>query len=372
MPSGLQSDGRWLCKPCGDFFATWEALLDHKQQMRQAGQPRHIHCKHCGVDFKTGRAEIFHIQTVGGLSRKTCCPQRRGRFANVEQLHPQAQNLTCVVCGQGPFVRVAGLIAHIEEGQCTSLDSFVIDQRREKKTEFSRNLEVLTKEPIKNSFAKYIRPSQVPSASHVHPSTHGTSMPSSASHPGQGVIEPRSVNVPTKMPGSEEVTDWFTSLDSSKQAVNVDAKPAGSSGVVNPMVKTEVLNPMVKTEVLEPRTVDAPTKLPGSEGVTDWFISLDSSKRPVNVGAGSSGVVNSMVKTDNLVATDSVANWGGAESEKASGGVMEKTLPPNGPVLGSETSQSMDPDHPDHPSFKSARYYSPYADGYICPKTPCG
>ncbi|KAM4066484.1 palmitoyltransferase PFA3 [Hirsutella rhossiliensis] len=334
MPSGLQSDGQWLCKPCDRIFASCEALLDHKQQMRQAGRPKHIHCKHCGQDFKTEGAEIFHIQAF----------------------HPQEQNLTCVACGQGPFVRVGGLIAHIEQGQCVGLDASVIDERREKKTEFSRKLEVLTGEPIKNSFAKYIYPLPVRGAIHVDSSVRRTSLPSEASRSVHGVLEPRSVNVPTKIPGSEGVTDWFISLDSANRARNGGVKPAPGGGAVDPVVETE--NTLCSGSDFAPVSI--------KEEPIEWHFR-----------SAPSPVANTDVEKNK--ATESVADWRGIKNELPPScpawqrPSVEKTgQAQEGSMLGLQIFDSVDQDHPDYPSFNSARYHCPYAERFICPKLPCG
>lgn len=71
MAAEIQSDRQWFCKPCDLRFPSWDALLSHKQHMRQAGHLKHVHCKHCGQDFKTLKAEMAHVQTVRGPPRET-------------------------------------------------------------------------------------------------------------------------------------------------------------------------------------------------------------------------------------------------------------------------------------------------------------
>ncbi|KAF4974257.1 hypothetical protein FZEAL_8819 [Fusarium zealandicum] len=133
MPSGIQANGTWLCKPCQLTFSSWVALLKHKANMRSAGKPRHVHCKFCGEDFKTQAAEIKHIQLN----------------------HPQAQNLECPGCGKGPFVRLGGLMTHIER-ECTILVIGDIENLRGHKMDFSSRLQVLTREPIKGNYVDYM------------------------------------------------------------------------------------------------------------------------------------------------------------------------------------------------------------------------
>ncbi|PFH61392.1 hypothetical protein XA68_17504 [Ophiocordyceps unilateralis] len=134
MPSGLQSNGSFLCKPCNLVFPSWESLHEHKQEMRTAGHASHIHCKHCSQDFKTGAAEQQHIQLF----------------------HPQGQNLICRKCGLGPFARVSGFIEHIEVGRCTGLSAEAIEEQRVKKAEFARGLQELSGMPARNDFSRYM------------------------------------------------------------------------------------------------------------------------------------------------------------------------------------------------------------------------
>ncbi|KID79409.1 uncharacterized protein G6M90_00g019960 [Metarhizium brunneum] len=141
----IREDGRWYCKPCNRVFATWEAIFKHKEYMRGTGAESHIHCKFCGQDFKTQAAEISHII----------------------QNHPKRQKLDCPGCGQGPFPRLASLIWHIERGECIRIDEAVLDEMREKKLEFPRQLETLTKESVKNNYTSYVSPKQGGSPRHI-------------------------------------------------------------------------------------------------------------------------------------------------------------------------------------------------------------
>ncbi|WAO94193.1 C2H2-type domain-containing protein [Fusarium falciforme] len=133
MPSGLQADGTFMCKPCQIRFPTWERLLKHKDIMRRAGKAKHIHCKFCGMDFKTEVAHMTHIH----------------------QSHPQAQDLQCPGCHQGPFAKLGGLLHHIQN-ECSTLDVSFLEHLREEKMEFATQLQAITNEPVKANYAHYM------------------------------------------------------------------------------------------------------------------------------------------------------------------------------------------------------------------------
>ncbi|EEU44485.1 uncharacterized protein NECHADRAFT_85078 [Fusarium vanettenii 77-13-4] len=133
MPSGLQADGTFLCKPCQIRFPTWERLLKHKDIMRRAGKAKHIHCKFCGMDFKTEVAHMTHIH----------------------QSHPQAQDLQCPGCNQGPFAKLGGLLHHIQN-ECSTLDVSFLEHLREEKMEFATQLQAMTNEPVKANYGHYM------------------------------------------------------------------------------------------------------------------------------------------------------------------------------------------------------------------------
>ncbi|KAJ4233160.1 hypothetical protein NW759_001941 [Fusarium solani] len=133
MPSGLQADGTFMCKPCQIRFPTWERLLKHKDIMRRAGKAKHIHCKFCGMDFKTEVAHMTHIH----------------------QSHPQAQDLQCPGCHQGPFAKLGGLLHHIQN-ECSTLDVSFLENLREEKMEFATQLQAITNEPVKANYGHYM------------------------------------------------------------------------------------------------------------------------------------------------------------------------------------------------------------------------
>ncbi|RBA08846.1 hypothetical protein FPRO05_07126 [Fusarium proliferatum] len=131
--SGTLSSNSFWCEPCKRIFRTWQQLHDHKEKMSAQGKPKHIHCQFCSLDFHTEAAKITHIQ----------------------QDHPQEQNLYCTGCGKGPFVRVGGLVTHVEK-ECLILSTKTIEAMREEKMGFSQALTALTQEPLKNNYGKYM------------------------------------------------------------------------------------------------------------------------------------------------------------------------------------------------------------------------
>ncbi|RTE69398.1 hypothetical protein BHE90_016218 [Fusarium euwallaceae] len=133
MPSGHQPDGTFLCKPCQIKFPTWELLCRHKDRMQSAGKSKHIHCKFCGMDFKTEIAHMTHIH----------------------QSHPQAQDLQCPGCNQGPFAKLGGLLSHIQN-DCAILRVSFLEHLREEKMEFATQLQAMTNEPVKANYAHYM------------------------------------------------------------------------------------------------------------------------------------------------------------------------------------------------------------------------
>ncbi|KAM5344840.1 hypothetical protein ACJ41O_010702 [Fusarium nematophilum] len=55
----------------------------------------------------------------------------------------------------GPFVRLGGLMSHVER-ECPSLDVSVLEDMRDKKLDFSRKLETLTHAPVKANYTNYM------------------------------------------------------------------------------------------------------------------------------------------------------------------------------------------------------------------------
>ncbi|KAG5982868.1 hypothetical protein E4U55_001199 [Claviceps digitariae] len=126
-------DGNWRCVSCNRLFPSWESLMQHKAYKQKIGAKSHIHCQICGQDFETDFAQKQHVQ----------------------QSHPKELDLNCPGCGRGPFARLASLMGHIENGGCPRIDSSSLDDAREKKLEFTRQLAALTNKPVKNDFGRY-------------------------------------------------------------------------------------------------------------------------------------------------------------------------------------------------------------------------
>ncbi|UNI19659.1 Protein S-acyltransferase [Purpureocillium takamizusanense] len=136
MPSGLQVDGRYYCKPCKCAFAEWDTYFEHVKVMRAKRDPRHICCIHCGQRFKTERAQGKHVL----------------------ECHPQPQQLKCAGCGDGPFASASALLRHIEGKKCPRVTSAMLNQKAEERTKFTRDLEAMTHRRVRGNFADYINP----------------------------------------------------------------------------------------------------------------------------------------------------------------------------------------------------------------------
>lgn len=189
-------------------------------------------------------------------------------------------------------------------------------------------------------------PSHVPSAIHKASSMCDTSTPSEAFRSESGPLEPRSVDVPTRVPGSEGVTDWFINLDSAKRARNAGVKPTRSG-------------PIVKDNT--PRSERNFASTSGKEPI-EWL--LRSGQSSVAVPDSKKGAVADRESMEEELRLD--------RPTSQPPGVDKRVPLQEAAMFGSEIFDSMDPDHPDHPSFSSARYYSPYAEKFLCPKLPCG
>ncbi|KND91870.1 hypothetical protein TOPH_03386 [Tolypocladium ophioglossoides CBS 100239] len=271
MTFGQQNDGPWRCKPCSLEFPSWSALWDHKQQMRKLGADKHISCEHCGMNFKTEIGEIRHIQ----------------------QTHPKAQNLHCPGCGHGPFVRIAGLMAHIERGECSRINAMDIEERRDQKTKFARQLESITKEPVKGNYAKYFGPLEVPGPDWWAKTAAEVAARTTTWEDLSGESKASSH---AKLPGTEGVTDWTvkgcqssgSSTGSSKLLPREEladwishkgASTAGSVGSPELPSNEGFAEPALNGGT-PPHSVTS--RLPGSEGVTDWCIKRDTSPQGGN------------------------------------------------------------------------------------------
>ncbi|PNY26154.1 Uncharacterized protein TCAP_03916 [Tolypocladium capitatum] len=433
MPFAQQDGGPWFCKPCNLGFPTWNALWDHKKQMRRSGAAKHINCKHCGMDFKTEVAEIRHVQ----------------------QTHPMAQNLDCPGCGHGPFARIAGLMAHIERNECSQIDAMDIEEWRAQKTEFARQLEFITKEPVKGNYSKYFGPPEGPgpdwwtktaaevaargttwedlsgvseASSHAKilgtegvtdltvkegqssgsstgsvkllhreeladwisrkgPSTAGSygspELPSNESFTelvlNRGT-PPR--NVTSRLPGSEGVTDWCIKRDISPRRGDAETTPPGCQSVTSCGIE----------KAMAPQRGNTTAKFPGSEGVTDWTIKKDI----IQNGSGtklpgikamtdwstrrfSSPAVRDAATSppDNESFGVGSINEGLYDDTPASQWHIAASQWPTAEQLAARPHEPsehdpIDPIHnPDHPSFSVSRYLNPHGSYYYCPHPFC-
>ncbi|KJZ80426.1 hypothetical protein HIM_00276 [Hirsutella minnesotensis 3608] len=366
MSCELGSDGQWSCTPCKRLFATFEALMEHKRLKRESGAPGHIFCKHCGIDFKTQMAEIKHTL----------------------EFHPHEQQIVCPACQAGPFPRLFAFVAHIEQGQCPRLNTSMIDEMRNRKTAFSRSLQELTGQPMKSSFAKYINPScadksaktessigsySQKAATQLEPSDHFSAggsrgrdkeecslAESNSRHtPTQCAADPSAVDrlinekpptgYQTKLPGK---SGWAT--DSSVSDWSIPKQPSTQSpsgGVIAPRaslapINTNIANWAIKGELPRISQAEVYTSLQGltlnaSSGIDVDEAEVDAPNQEPNSQhlpkPGFQGRAHHVVRTQ-----------------------LEATI-----------FSSMDPDHPDHPSFRAADYYSPYGERWRCPKVAC-
>ncbi|POR31042.1 Uncharacterized protein TPAR_08776 [Tolypocladium paradoxum] len=415
MPFRQQNDGHWLCKPCNLEFPTWNALWDHKKEMRKSGADKHISCKHCGMNFKTEVGEIQHIK----------------------QTHPKAQNVHCPGCGHGPFVRISGLMAHIERGECTRIDAMDIEERRDRKTEFARKLEAITKEPVRGNYAKYFGPIEAPgpdwwakTAAEVAAAARNTTWDDLS---GESVASSHA-----KLPGTEGVTDWTVKRDRSSGSGTGSAKllhreevadwithkgtsTAGSDGSPE-LPSNEGFTGLVLNRGTPPHNVAS--RLPGSEGVTDWCIKRDTSpqdgntettlpgyqrvtdwsfkrflnpevnnattKLPLHEGITNWGVEKDIFPRDDTTAkfpgSEGVTDWSiNKDNESVGAEIIREDFSDDAPASEWPTAEQLaarpkepsvhdpiDPiHHPDHPSFRASRYLNPYGSSYSCPHPFC-
>ncbi|RDA93016.1 hypothetical protein CP533_0720 [Ophiocordyceps camponoti-saundersi (nom. inval.)] len=305
MSSDIQ-DGVFHCRPCNMAFYSWEALQQHKQEMRAAGRPSHIHCKHCGRDFKTVVSEIRHIHLM----------------------HPQDQKLVCRACGMGPFSRASGLIDHIEKGQCTKLSIDAIEQKREKKSEFARCLQLV---------------SGSPEALMDGPLIAGLAA-MTVKQQEQNLDKPLIAGLADKAPQyphqrKQQDASLATDLTDKLVAKQQPQYPHQRKQQDAPLVTGLTDKP-----VAEQKQQDAPL-------VADKLVvEQRQPKAPHIPGPVDKPVVKQQLPSASTSATQPTSGTGQQPAQ-----VFE----------------SMDRDHPDHPSFNSRRYYNTYAQAYVCPKLSC-
>lgn len=189
----------------------------------------------------------------------------------------------CPGCGHGPFARIAGLMAHIERGECSRIDAWDIEERRDHKTEFARKLELITKEPVRGNYSKYFGPIKAPgpnwwaeTAAEVAAGARSRTWDDMSGH--------SATSSHVKLPSTEGITDWTVKRGQSSGSSagsekllhrenladwisNKGASTAGSDGFLE--------LPSNEDKGTPPRNVTS--RLAGSEGVTDWCIKRDTS-----------------------------------------------------------------------------------------------
>ncbi|KAL6230890.1 hypothetical protein BDW75DRAFT_56206 [Aspergillus navahoensis] len=102
------------CNKCDIDFETEEHLLIHKIKSN-----KHIACPICGIDFGS----------------------EGGRDRHIRQFHRTAQNLTCSGC-KSTFRSAAGLMRHIENGECVEIRPGYLLVEQQKKLMRKEALEI--------------------------------------------------------------------------------------------------------------------------------------------------------------------------------------------------------------------------------------
>lgn len=161
MPSGLQEDGNYFCKPCRLYFASYDGYLSHLKDKNAERDVLHICCVECGILFKTEKARSIHVHEVSASPLASPCPPPPPQPSNaISQLHPTPQNLFCPGCNDGPFLRAAALVAHVEKGYCPKITMDMVNQKREEKSKLARDLQGMVHNPVHGNFYGYIKPSK--------------------------------------------------------------------------------------------------------------------------------------------------------------------------------------------------------------------
>ncbi|KAL4903200.1 hypothetical protein BDW74DRAFT_180067 [Aspergillus multicolor] len=115
---------------CNYFFQTDKAMKKHK-----ATFPEHDYCNKCDIDFETEEHLLIHkIKS----KKHIVCPicgidfgSEGGRDRHIRQFHRTTQNLTCHGCTD-TFRSAAGLMRHIENGECSEIpaDRLLAEQQK--------------------------------------------------------------------------------------------------------------------------------------------------------------------------------------------------------------------------------------------------
>ncbi|RDA87565.1 hypothetical protein CP532_3955 [Ophiocordyceps camponoti-leonardi (nom. inval.)] len=378
MSSDIQNDDVFYCRPCNLAFYTWEALHKHKGEMRSAGRPSHIHCKHCGQDFKTGLSEIQHIQ----------------------QFHPQEQKLVCRACGMGPFARASGLIGHIEQGQCSKLTMETIEEQREKKSEFARCLQAISGSPVRNDFSKYIGGFSTASSVGGQRSVKNQQRQKlQADGPLIDGLDERSVAGEQRQEEKKQVDGPFIAgladkpmtkgqqkqsddMAATKQQHHHQYKQGKQDGpLVAGLADKPVQQQQHEVDMLlilgltdDPVSGLADNPIFEQKRQRDGPLIAGLADRPVQEQKQPEGPL-----VAGLVAEPVVRNQQQAQQQQPQqkqpqqpANQQQALQPMPGPQQQPvEVVESMDRDHPDHPTFNARRYYNTYAQAYVCPKLSC-
>ncbi|TEA18231.1 hypothetical protein C8034_v011431 [Colletotrichum sidae] len=122
------------CNNCGDLYDNQTALLEHKLwAMRIRGD--HIHCTICFMEFESMVTQQAHMLEVS-----LPWSNRWDAYLTSKQMHPQEQNLNCPGCKKR-FIRLAGLMHHLEHNECPFISRSDVDQMRAQKLKFTHELE---------------------------------------------------------------------------------------------------------------------------------------------------------------------------------------------------------------------------------------
>lgn len=156
------SEQRPACEECHKVFPTCDALAAHKLEMMDSGKG-HNHCVECGRMFSNPDTVLLHqfqVRAAAFPYRITTIIYMLGELSSnclSKQYHAKPQDLQCPGCGLS-FVRVGGLISHIESGQCRRISKEALDASRIQKLQMGKGLEDAgdPNHPNKGYYAQYI------------------------------------------------------------------------------------------------------------------------------------------------------------------------------------------------------------------------
>lgn len=280
-------------------------------------------------------------------------------------------------------------MAHLERGQCTRISSTDIVKLRENKLDFHRDLERLTGETSKGSYAHYMSKIKVhPWANVVEaPSDEHPGAVSQAEYPALGEGDGPEKGPEADPPSGPVLASVHPLVEQVEAMKLVDdkTKSTHSTSDLHPMsLVNKWSKPLVdKTNVAK---VPAPAaKSPAPALAAKWQ------------GAwGSNDIQDSIAKArlvpfiDKTNATKDaeptlVAKWQGAWGTKDVQDSIAKArqeaprVEPTAEQLASATQslpkapvQELDIHDPKHPYFNASKYLCPITGKYVCPKLGCG